>query len=1119
MTKLGMGRRRLPSPVSPSLPSRLRSPEPISQITTRLRFDEDQDIELVSPKKRPRPKEGRRLKGSRKRQTLKECPPRQGNTSMLSNIPVFDDLGDSSVFDLPLEEPRSPVVEQVEPATEEIVDTEGDNEADEAFERYIKMVKAGRCVHEQYFREFLEEDFLKEEDLWFRDGSVVMFWREMIGYSEESWLTRFSVMGLSGGLNARAVVTYEGTDDGQGKWQCSKDRSSCLHISYARKFLSDVLGKDLPGHGTRDHDQNEQYIVEENVDYESAVSYLPILPPEWAMLSSDRLHYARPAPDGIPPQVLSLSVDRSSTTCKHRSKYQPGLPTVVRECKVYALTQYYTCLIELQQCPHCPPRRHCYIGPETRDLGIFNYNNSVLFTHELVDHYSSESSTSETPFAAFVETMSRLYKSRKCEFVGEDLFRSVWFAYVSVQDLENDLKCPQCGDTPENVIFDGITLGFGRKHVTESLHPPTIVDSDALQRRRRYLPNPQWIIWSEKGFRKIFVGWLAAVKQATRRLARLRGDVVVGDENEDVLSITEYSEGHRNISTRLEKLVPPLACLFEKVFPDQWSGMAQVHPSVTLRYVTLFEQLAAEESALQMVNASALDKLTAFVKEPTPGKAWTLQDTPALLKVFEAEIKYRGTFPTELLGVCVWMKARANEVLQGLKSGNLPPLPEIVHTSDKQDDWKRDVATDYPKFGRGLTIRSYREIGMLKRRTSNSLSAFGGVKVTRYVAAKKVLCTLLNMPVLTVDVMTLILKYYIKQEGSWGNAAVMRVQPDLTENITRLFYSEITLASYTTLFSLRRTLAESPNYIPYIKKLWVRFGFLVSQQPGVMDINYPVRYDYDYLFRHYLSLSEMDSVRGLLRDVSSELRTLTVLCTREYDKLKNLLDGIVFPQLEELEAPSWVLFSSTARAMQGFNNSRWPSLENLRVTYDMKVGSFEKLTARHDFRVFQSLKRLYLSYYLDSEHMVVHFVPHIKTLPSVDVVALEYLGGMAIPFPLPKLDTIELHPKFVFIFRAGTAEGNHWESVLEEISTRSWTYEQLADKGVWIDTDTIRYECLWTEAEARVMRRWETFQATYSEGERDSFFETGQNFFRIKARRLSDEEREAEMIGASGEGH
>ncbi|KAK7017504.1 hypothetical protein VNI00_018606 [Paramarasmius palmivorus] len=1086
-----MGRQRLPSPVSPSLPSRLRSPDPVPQNTSRLRFDEDQDMELVSPKKRPRPKEGRRLKRSRKRQALKESPSRQGNISILPQNSVSDTVADSRVFCSPVEEPNieSPVIELAGPVDGEIIDTEGDNEADEAFERYIKMVKAGcsgfvrvgrnihvvqgwsesrhqpvdhwyhleaystegvqitclcpdgasrvrRCVHEQYFHEFLEEDFVKEENLWFRDGSVVMFWREMIGYNEESWLTRFSVMGLSGGLNARAVVTYEGTDDGQGKWQCSKDRNSCLHISHARKFLSDVLGKDL-GKSTcqSDHDQNEQYIVEENVEYESAVSYLPILLPEWAMLASDRLHYAHPALNETPPQVFSLSIDRSSTTCKHRSKYQPGLPTVVRECKVYGLTQHYTCLIELQRCPHCPPRRHCYIGPETRDLGIFNYNNSVLFTHELIDHYSSESSTSETPFAAFVETTSRLYKARKCDFVGEDLFRSVWFAYVSIQDLDNDLKCPQCGDTPENIIFDGITLGFSRKHVTESLHPPTIIESDAPQRRRRYLKNPQWILWSEKGLRKILVAWLAAVKQGVRRLARLGDHEFVGDENGDVLSSTEYSDGRRNISTRLQKLVPPLACLFDKVFPDKWAGMAQVHPSVTLRYVTLFEQLAAEESALQMVNASALDKLTTFVTEPTPGKAWILRDIPALLKVFEAEIKHRGTFPAELLRVCVWMKARANEVLQDLKSGNLPPLPEIIHTSDKQDNWKKYFYS--AEFCLGGTCSS-------------------------------------------LDVMTLILKFYINQEGSWGNAAVMRVQPDVTKNIIRLFYSDITLASYTALFSLRKTLAAKPNYIPYIKKLWVRFGFLVSQQPGVMDMNYPVQYDYDFLFRHYLSLSEMERVRELLHVLSGGLKTLTILCTREYNQLTNLLDHIVFPQLEELEAPSWVLFPSTARAMQGFNDSRWPSLQNLRVTYDMKVGSIEKLKARQDFRMFRNLKRLYLSYNLDSEHMVVHLIPHIKTVPSVDIVALEYLGGLAIPFPLLKLDTIELHPKFVFIFRAGTAEGAHWESVLDEISPTSWTYEQLIDKGVWIDTDNIRYESLWTEAEERVARRWETFRCEES---------------------------------------
>ncbi|KAF6757723.1 hypothetical protein DFP72DRAFT_758512, partial [Ephemerocybe angulata] len=140
--------------------------------------------------------------------------------------------------------------------------------------------------------------------------------------------------------------------------------------------------------------------------------------------------------------------------------------------------------IQLQPCPECPSIHRRFIGPDLRELGIFNYNNSILVTHELLDEYTIAFTVSETPFTAFVHMVNHRYRTTGGSFMGEDLFRSVWFAYVVHQAFTDDMHCPHagCGDYPDTVIFDGITLAFGRKHISGSLNPPTTSSSTSIIR-------------------------------------------------------------------------------------------------------------------------------------------------------------------------------------------------------------------------------------------------------------------------------------------------------------------------------------------------------------------------------------------------------------------------------------------------------------------------------------------------------------------------------------------------------------------------------------------------------------------------------------------------------------
>ncbi|KAJ8077889.1 hypothetical protein PM082_002330 [Marasmius tenuissimus] len=83
--------------------------------------------------------------------------------------------------------------------------------------------------------------------------------------------------------------------------------------------------------------------------------------------------------------------------------------------------------------------------------------------HELLDEYTSRFTSCKTPFIVFVEAMARLYEGRGCR------------------------------EEPECLIWDGVSLGFGRKHIQDSLQPPTHTDSSSPAHNRNYSQKPQAI--------------------------------------------------------------------------------------------------------------------------------------------------------------------------------------------------------------------------------------------------------------------------------------------------------------------------------------------------------------------------------------------------------------------------------------------------------------------------------------------------------------------------------------------------------------------------------------------------------------------------------------------------
>ena len=216
-----------------------------------------------------------------------------------------------------------------------------------------------------------------------------------------------------------------------------------------------------------------------------AISHRSILPPIWATLPTDAHLYERPVASFTVPDRIMLDADGR---CICGASRVPDNGTVFLPCKVYGLTTVHTCEIELQPCNTCPRAYRRYVGPDGREKGIFNWNNKLLFTHDLLDDYTASFTSSETPFTAWMSVVQRRYiryASPEPFVRRDDVFLAAWFAYSNVQAMDGDMSCPGCGPTPDNVIWDGVSLSFHRKHLLPTLRPPTVVNENSLERQSK----------------------------------------------------------------------------------------------------------------------------------------------------------------------------------------------------------------------------------------------------------------------------------------------------------------------------------------------------------------------------------------------------------------------------------------------------------------------------------------------------------------------------------------------------------------------------------------------------------------------------------------------------------
>ncbi|CAA7271054.1 unnamed protein product [Cyclocybe aegerita] len=201
-------------------------------------------------------------------------------------------------------------------------------------------------------------------------------------------------------VKACVIVTHIGDDITGGEWTCSKDgKSDCPHKKQARKYLQDLSGPETSEDMENDRDSEADDPISMPPHGIPSISHWPVLVPIWASLSMDKVLYGRPPALKKPPPSILLD---SYARCSCGAPAYEG-DKIMTTCTIYTIQEAFSCQIKLQKCPNqCSGSRSRYVGPNGAELGLFNYNNQMLFSHDLLDDYTLAYTSSESPFSLWV---------------------------------------------------------------------------------------------------------------------------------------------------------------------------------------------------------------------------------------------------------------------------------------------------------------------------------------------------------------------------------------------------------------------------------------------------------------------------------------------------------------------------------------------------------------------------------------------------------------------------------------------------------------------------------------------------------------------------------------------
>lgn len=214
----------------------------------------------------------------------------------------------------------------------------------------------------------------------------------------------------------------------------------------------------------------------------------PIAPPAFLRLRTEAAR-ARPRyrhPDTLPP-VLQLD-EHSRCSCGRLA--QPDDEIQIAPCVIYATEGVFRRQIERKRCPCRTTGDVFSAGPDLGALSLFNWNNKVIFTHEIMNGFACGNHTSKMTVAAYYSNVFLRYQDigvYGSVADGKDqTARRLWLVErLSQLRSPNSASCRACH--PEHAIYKRSTtmqhsavrltclfqsvdtLGFGSRVFTDCL--------------------------------------------------------------------------------------------------------------------------------------------------------------------------------------------------------------------------------------------------------------------------------------------------------------------------------------------------------------------------------------------------------------------------------------------------------------------------------------------------------------------------------------------------------------------------------------------------------------------------------------------------------------------------
>lgn len=394
------------------------------------------------------------------------------------------------------------------------------------------------------------------------------------------------------------------------------------------------------------------------------VSHLPVAPPRWCSFTSEA-SFNRPRPSlskhhfGLDDAARCCCGTPVATVASllqevDRSVPLPSPPTI-RHAILFDLTNKFDVTIELIPCLICRHNRR-FVGPDLGAEGIFNWNNTMLFTHELLNGFTNMYTASETPFSAFCLTISRTYMNHgpEVKFCSDDTFVRVWFAFIRLQELDSGMKCPTCGPSPEIIIADGISLGIHTAKVTRSTHPPTLTSAGSPQ-----------------------------IESISSYKARSLPAIIQPDIRATVLKLLEVSTSHVPCempdTQKLQTLYPALFSFIALYFSV---GIASPHHNP---YRSLIQQISAPDIVLQLIPQRAIETLRGIAKSDSASDVpeWIQFLVPAFGRIVNSHRNEGSIIPQQLRVIAGWLADRAHDVYTRLAQHDPAPT-----TSFEEEKWE-----------------------------------------------------------------------------------------------------------------------------------------------------------------------------------------------------------------------------------------------------------------------------------------------------------------------------------------------------------------------------------------------------------------------------------------------